>query len=169
MVKKLQNKIDLTFGNIAKWMLLGFIIVTITIVLLKIFESPPPSSNSSLYEQLAPWKKDQQMVLLFHFTERCAQCLNMEKFTNDVLNEDYPELVADKDLQFKLVTIDQPENVELVKRFDLYTATIALVRFDKMEEKWIVILRDIWKYSQDESVFKDSLRKELLQFVNQYE
>ncbi len=169
ILKKLKDKSNITFKFLTKWILLAFIAVTLAFAITKAFRSSSVSPYLSLYEQLQPRSKDQKMVLLFHYAERCVQCLNMEKFTTEVLNEDFPDLLADSNIQFKLVVMDAPENKNLVERFDLFSTTIVLVQFENMKEKKIVVLKDLWKDAQDEPLFKSKIRRELHQFLNHYE
>jgi hypothetical protein len=164
--KNLQNNTGDRFRFYAKWILLAFIAVTLTIAILKLSGSLTPSPAMSLYEQLAPGDKNRQMILLFHYSERCNICLNMEKYTSEVLNENYPDLVAGKKIQFKLITMDRSDNQNLVERFGLLSATIVLVEFENGQEKRIKVLKDLWEYSQEEVVYKNMLKKELDQFLN---
>ena len=104
------------------------------------------------------------MILLFHYTERCTQCLNMERYTRELLDENFADMVADKKIQFRLVEMDKPENRNLVDRFGLFTTTIVLVRFENYKEKKINVLTDSWKYYDDETAFKEMLKKKLEEF-----
>jgi len=167
--KIIHDKKDYTLRVIAKWILLAFIALSITIALIKFFETSSPSSGLNLYEQLAPGNVNQQYVLLFHNSERCSQCLRMEKFTNDVLNEDFNGLIAEKKLQFRLITMDTPDNLNLVKRFNIFTTTLVFVQFENKRESKIKVLNDSWGYSGDEVSFKEMLRTELNQFLNRNE
>jgi hypothetical protein len=110
ILDKLNSKTNYSFRHIARLILLPFLIITLTIAFLRIFDSSKGQSRLSLYEQLEPWSRNQEMILLFHYTERCTQCLNMEKFTRELLGQEYQSMLANKEIQFKLVEMDQPEN-----------------------------------------------------------
>jgi hypothetical protein len=166
----LEKKRNGRLGQLSRWILLVFIAISLIIAFLKIDGSSDSPDPKSLFEQLAPVIENQKMVVLFHFKERCSICLNMERYVNEVLNENYPELVAGKKIQFKLITMDQPENKNLVERFELFSATIVLVQFEDKQEKKIKVLTDGWEYYQDENMFKNIFKQELDQFLNeQYE
>ena len=170
ILKKLEKKMNSWFRFLTKWILLAFILITLTVALLRFFNSSSPAKNLSLYEQLVPQSNSQLMILLFHYSESCNQCLNMEKYTNEVLNEYYSDLVTGKKLQFKLMIMDNQDNRNLVERFGLFTTTIVLVQFENKKEKRIKVLNDSWEYSQDEQAFKNMIKKELDQFIiNPYE
>jgi hypothetical protein len=163
---KLQKKSGNKFESFSKWILLSFITVSLILGYFKLHDSTDSFTLKSLFEQLAPDTENQKMIILFHFTERCNLCLNMEKFINDILNYNYLQQVEDRDLRFVLMTIDDPANKNLVERFEITSATIVLVKFENKEEKNVIVLGNIWEYSQDEPVFKEKLIKELEQFLS---
>ena len=163
--EKLEKKKNGRMGQLIKWTLLVFIAISLIIAFLKTVGSSDSPDPKNLFEQLAPVTENQIMIVLFHFKERCSICLNMEKYTNEVLTEDYPELIAGNHIQFKLIAMDRPENQNLVERFKLFSATIVLVQFEGQNEKKIKVLTDGWEYYQDENMFKNMFRKELEQFI----
>ena len=145
--------------------MLTFILVTIIFAIIKLSDPISSLGEAGLFGQISPSKEDMVVLMLFHNSERCNQCLMMERYARELLNNDYRELVANNDLQLMLITMDTGENMNLVKRFDLYTSSFVIVRFEGKKDKEIKILRDAWEYLNDESSFKEMLRLNLDQFI----
>jgi hypothetical protein len=164
---KLEKKKGGVTSQLLKWVLLGFIVISVIIAFLKFQGSSDLSATKSLYEQVSPVTENQKFIVLFHFKERCNLCLNMEAFTNDILNEYYPQLVKNGDVRFVLLTMDDPSNKGIVERLEITSATLVLVQFENKNEKKIIVLKDLWEYSQDELVFKEKLKKELDKFLSE--
>lgn len=163
---KLKNKNNRRMKLALRWVLLTFVFLSLAMAFIKLSGLLARNDNTALSYHLEPWNKDQYMVLLFHTTTRCDQCLRMEKYINEVLDESYKELVEGKKLQFKMIKMDHPDQRYLVETFDLYTASVVLVRFNDWQETNTIILRDSWKYTQDEAWFKDRINSKLKILLN---
>ena len=163
--EKLEKKKGGVTGQLLKWGLLVFIALSLIVAFLKIGNSSDSSDPKNLFEQLSPIAENQKVIILFHFTERCSLCLNMEEYTNDLLNEYYPQLVKNGVVRFILLTMDDPSNRAIVEQLNITSATLVLVQFEDKKEKETIVLKDMWEYSQDELVFKEKLKKELDKFL----
>ena len=62
--------------------------------------------------------------------------------------------------------MNSKENEELVKRFELYTASVVLVHFKNREENNVVVLRDIWELHSDPAGFMEEVNKELKTLIS---
>jgi len=149
------------YKSLIKWILLGFVIVSLVLAILKMTDKSSKNDNYSLYEQLSVANDDAILVLLFHNRVRCAMCLNMEEHVQYLLSGKYAELVEDKKIQFFLIDMNKPENKNLIDRFGLYTASVVIVKLMDKEEQDTIILRDIWKHHEDGLTFRELVSKEL--------
>jgi cellulose biosynthesis protein BcsQ len=70
-------------------------------------------------------------------------------------------MVAAKQLQFKEVIMDDPENRNLVEGLDLVTSTVVLIRFEGMEEDTTLVLARSWELYDKETEFKQMLLNQL--------
>lgn len=153
--------------NIVKWFILAFVVVSVLFGIYKKVLNSAQVQDHSFYERLAPAEGHQIMVLLFHYHKRCYQCLNMEKYTRDVLLEDFQDEAADNRVDFKLIDMDAPENRPIIKQFGFISAMIVLVDFENGKERRVKVIADAWKLFNDEQDFKSLMRKELNQFISE--
>lgn len=160
----LEKKQRSAFSHFTKWILLAFISITLVTAFVKFCGSSISEKGQSLFERLATENRDGLVVLLFHNSERCEMCLSMEKYTSEVLDVNYPDLVKNKKIEFRHLAMDLSENNDLVERFQIYSITIVLVSFKDKQEVKSIVLNDIWEFYRDEDLFKATLKKELDNF-----
>jgi hypothetical protein len=149
------------YKTIIRWILLGFVGISLVFAFLRITDNFRTDKHYSLYEQLSVIDKDPIVILLFHNRVRCEMCLNMEQHIDTLLQSVYTELVRDNRIQFFLMDMNAPENINHVDRFDLYTASVVLVKMVDREEEEVIILDDIWKDHNNDTVFKKRITVEL--------
>jgi hypothetical protein len=147
--------------KILTWILLIFVAGSIILALTRFIGPSGNSGRHGLYEQLDVSRPDGIAVVLFHYQRRCEQCLSLERFTGEVLKENYTGMVAAKQLQFKEVIMDDPENRNLVEGLDLVTSTVVLIRFEGMEEDTTLVLARSWELYDKETEFKQMLINQL--------
>ncbi len=148
-----------------KWMLLAFITASLVLASRKCANLQHTSAEKPLYEQLNPNSKKQIQLILFHNKKRCFQCLQIEELTREVLQETFYNELAGNDLQFKTVTIDDPENIYIVDHFGIFAATLVLMDFNERElEKSKVLLNATALYREEEA-FKAQLKSDVEQFL----
>lgn len=88
-------------------------------------------------------------------------CLNMERNINTLIERNYAEYLDKGRIQFKLVNMNSEENQPFVKQFDLYTASVVLLRFEDGKEKEVIVMRDIWEFHADQDRFMQEVNREL--------
>jgi hypothetical protein len=151
--------------NSIKWILLIFVLISVLYGIYRLAMNPLPVQTKNFYERLASENGDRIFVLLFHYHKRCYQCLNMEKFTADVLHKDFQDELKDQRIEFKLIDMDLPENRPSVRDFGFFSPMIVLVDIENGKQKKVRVVGEAWKLFDDESRFKALLSQELEQFV----
>ena len=153
-----------TYGlpkTLARWALLGFVTVSLILAIARITGSSIKPPENGLYDRLDVTKPNSTILVLFHYTQRCHQCLTMEKYAREVLDEEFKGMLKRNQIGFRQVEMDQPGNRNLVDRFGLFTSTLVIIRFQGMEEDSIRVLDRSWDLYTDEAAFKKMLREEL--------
>ena len=163
---RLRSNKDHRIKKAIKMVLLTFILISLVTAIFKLSGLMPGEDNTALFSHLEPRNADQYMVLLFHSTIRCEQCLGMEKYITQVLDHSYKDLTESGKLQFKMIQMDHPGRRHLVEAFGLYTATVVLIEFREKQEISTKVLRDSWKYVNDETLFKNLLDSEIKILIN---
>ncbi len=164
VLHSILHKKKVSILEIIKWILIAFILISITLAVIRITGNSSDNSNQSLIERLAPASENQMMIVLFHFRKRCELCLKMEKITTEFLEELKRSQPGTPYIQFKRIIIDDKENLEMVKRFKIYTSTLVIVDFEKSEVRQFAVLDNAWKIVQDEMEFREMLKNELANF-----
>jgi hypothetical protein len=149
------------YRRIIRWILLGFVGISLVFAFLKMSENFNDNKHYSLFEQLSVVNEDAIIILLFHNRVRCDMCLNMEQHVQSLLQSEYAEEISNNRIHFFLLDMNATENINHVDRFGLYTASVIFVEMDNREEKQAIVLDDIWKDHDNEAAFKERIRREL--------
>lgn len=150
---------------ILKWALLAFITASLIVATKKCDSLQHTSAEKTVYEKLNPLKKKQIQLILFHNKKRCFQCLQIEEHTRAVLNEDFYNELSNEGLQFKTVTIDDPENSSIVDHFGIFAATLVLMDFNERELVKSKVLMHATALYREEEAFKVQLKSDVEQFL----
>ncbi len=152
---------------LTRWALFVFVVVTIMLAIIRISGPSLPLQNNALYARLDVSRPNSTVVVLFHYNQRCDQCLTMERYAREVLKDDFPGMMQKKLIQFRQVVMDQDKNRNLIDRFALLTSTLVIIRFEGMEEDSIKVLDRSWVLYNNEVDFKKMLSEELHQMIGQ--
>ena len=147
--------------------LLVFIAVTIALAIIRISGPSSPLQENELYSRLDVSRPNSTLLVLFHYRQRCEQCLAMERYSREVLENDFPGMMQKKQIQFRQVVMDRPENRDLIDRFDLLSSSLVIINFDDMHEDSIRVLGRSWELYNKEIEFKKMLKEDLHQMTGQ--
>jgi hypothetical protein len=152
---------------LSRWVLLVFVIVTILLAIIRISGPSLPLQNMGLYTRLDVSRPNSMVLVLFHYSKRCEQCLAMESHAREVLKDEFPGMMQKKQIQFRQVVMDLDENRRLIDRLGLFTSTLVIIRFEGREEDSIRVLDSSWTLYNDKVEFKKMLSEELHQMIEQ--
>jgi len=159
--KRLKNSTNSLHVTVARWALLGFVMVTLILAIARITGLSVKPPDNGLYERLDVSRPSSTILVLFHYNQRCHQCLTMEKYARKVLDEEFHGMMQSNLIGFRQVVMDQAENRDLVDRLGLFTSTLVIIRFEEMKEDSVRVLDRSWDLYTDEMAFKKMLREEL--------
>lgn len=167
--EELRDRLNKTNSGLLKlitrWALLFFVALTLLLAILRISGPSSPLENNSLFTRLEVSGPNSTVIVLFHYSKRCEQCLAMEKYSREVLRDDFPILMQNGQLLFRQVVMDRPENRDLIESYGLVTSTLVIIRFQGMEEESIRVLDRSWALFDQEKEFKKMLSDELHQMT----
>lgn len=164
---RLKNNNHGLLKILTRWALLVFVIVTTILAISRISGPSFPLQNNELYARLDVSEPNSTVVVLFHYSQRCDQCLTMERYAREVLKDDFPGMMQKKPIQFRQVIMDLDENRSLIDRFGLLTSTLVIIRFEGMKEDSIRVLDRSWTLYNNEVDFKKMLSEELHKMIGQ--
>jgi len=109
-------------------------------------------------ESLSPALK----VLYFHGNNRCLTCNNMEKFTRELLKQEYQKELERGKIIFETFNFDDDANKEIVKKYKVESSSLLLVKTKNGKEKVSNITDIGFSYAKtDPERFKKEVRRKL--------
>jgi len=165
VLSRLVNNTTRILKVVARWILLLFVAMSVILSIYRFTGPSTPTQDISLSEQLDLEGYKGTAVVLFHYAKRCAQCLAMEKYTREVLNDKYQEMMENHQIFYRELEIDRPENRSLVEELGIFTSTIVIIRFGDQGDEGIRVLDRSWALYDDETGFKQMLTDALQQMI----
>lgn len=98
---------------------------------------------------------DRVNVYYFYGKPRCTTCMKIENYTKNAVAS-----MNDKDIVFKGIDMDNPNNTTMVKKYNLYTKSIVVSKVKKGKEQW-KNLDKIWVKVGNEKDFKTYIITEI--------
>lgn len=125
-------------------------------------DARPMSSTTNGTTTVAP--AQQIIAYYFHGTIRCHTCLEIEQQAKAVIERQFKMQLDAKELVFKPVDYQQPENAHFLQDYKLPCPSLVLVRQrEGKDEKW-QLLGDTWQLIHDPVKFNRYIETE----VNKY-
>ena len=111
----------------------------------------PKAVNSAASPATQP---SQRILYYFHRTVRCNECLAMELFARELLDNEFDAAVQDGFLTYHVVNIDDPGNEHYASDFDLSYSALVLVAEDESGNalRW-KNLEEAWDKSHNQEAF----------------
>lgn len=106
-------------------------------------------------------------VYYFHITNRCTSCRSIETNVRKTLNDNFPNQLETGIIDLYVVNCELPENIELVKKYDAYGATLALTTVSDGKESGIEDLTN-WAFQKAHNpvVFVNELKTRIEEIIN---
>lgn len=101
---------------------------------------------------------DKINVYYFYGKPRCTTCTKIENYTKNAV-----EAMKDKDVTYKSIDMEKPENSSQVKKYNLYTKSVIISKGKNGKEQW-KNLDKIWLKVGNEQDFKTYIQNEITQF-----
>ncbi len=110
---------------------------------------------------------DVEVVYYFMTTQRCQNCIKIESYTKEAVQEHFSEKLNNETMIWKMVNVDEPQNQHFIPDYQLYTKSVVLVRYrDGKQVEW-KNLDQIWNFLGDKTAFKEYVVQEVNAFVKE--
>lgn len=149
------------FRLILKWILIVFVAFSILLAARQCYQRSIIQVDEVSYDNLEPLRDGQIQLVLFHNKKRCHQCLTIEAHVGQIINEHFSDNIQDNTLAFKMIVIDEPENIPLVKKLGVFAATLVFMEFKSGELIYARVLERGPELYRKEAEFKAYLTDEL--------
>lgn len=101
----------------------------------------------------------------FYSTVRCANCLKIEKYSHEAIEQSFAENISAGELTWMMKNLDDEANEHFIEEFKLFTKALVLVRYeDGQQVKWKNCDK-IWELLGDEAEFKKYVEAEVSVFL----
>lgn len=97
-------------------------------------------------------------VYYFYGKPRCVTCTKIETYTKSTV-----ESMNDKNIIFKSIDMDKPENKKMINKYGLFTKSVVISKNKAGKEQW-KNLDKIWLKARNEKVFKAYIVEEINNF-----
>ncbi len=103
----------------------------------------------------------------FHRTMRCPTCLSIEANAARVIEDYFPQQIAEGTLTWIPFNLDEPEGEEFEKEFDVSVSTLVLTKTEDGNHTKYKKLEKVWDFIGDPVKFNGYVRKEVQLFLDE--
>lgn len=121
-------------------------------------ESTSPS-NTHVPETSTSPKVEKMKIVLLHGNHRCTSCINMEKWINETIEMYFLEEQKNGKIEFLVLNYQDPENKEVVSRYNEHPYTSIYAETIINGESHITEREDAWYYQTDREKFIDFMKE----------
>ena len=121
------------------------------------------SAGPFAFAQSSPQAK--VIAYYFHGSFRCVTCTNMEKYSQEAIEENFKDEIASSKLEFKAVNVEEKGNEHFVNDYQLYTKSLILSMVKDGKEVKSKNLDKIWQLARNKQKFIDYIVSELSAFM----
>lgn len=138
--------------------------IIVLLITLTSCSGTPKKSNDTTNAQTV---NDHLEVLYFHGKQRCITCNAIEKLTKEVLDESFPEEVANGKILFRVVDISQEENQGIADKYEVSWSSLYLNKWSNAEEQRENMTDFGFSYAKSSpEVFKEGLKEKISTLLN---
>jgi hypothetical protein len=89
--------------------------------------------------------EERVVATYYHGTIRCFECLEIERFSRQTLEERFAEQLAAGKLEWRAVDYDRPENAAAIERYNLSALSLVISRYQGGRELEWRVAGETWK------------------------
>ena len=132
--------------------------------------NPEPKTPGEV--EPTPSKPDQQtghklIAYYFHRTQRCRKCRTIEAYTEEALQDAFPQALQTGEIEWHALNVEEPANEHFVEDYQLTFGALVLVDTQDGEQIEWRNLERVWELVGDELEFKAYVEAEALAFLEQ--
>jgi len=121
----------------------------------------PVSTNNS-----AEAKDHKVVVYYFHGNKRCHTCKRIEQLTREAVENFFNDEMSTGLVELKVINVDEPENKQFVKKYELFTKSVIVSDTQSGREKQWKNLQRIWELVHNDQAFKEYIRDEIKAYLS---
>ncbi len=103
----------------------------------------------------------------FHRTMRCPACLAIEANAQRVIEGGFENQIANEQLMWIPLNLDEPGSEEFEKEFDISVSTLVLAKMQDGNHTKNKKLEKVWNYMGNPVEFEEYVQSEVRRFLNE--
>jgi hypothetical protein len=137
------------------------------VVVLEESAEPVPDNSAIKIEGEDVQQVRQLIVYYFYSDKRCVTCHKLENYTKEALDTYLQDKLSSKELVWKTVNIDRPENRHNINDYKLLTKSVVLSEVVGGEEVRWKNLDQIWQLVGDKQRYLTYIRDNISSFLEE--
>ena len=101
----------------------------------------------------------------FHGNARCATCRKIEAYSEEAISTGFESKLADGRLEWRVVNIDESQNMHFVRDFQLVTKSVVLAEYNDGEVVRWENLKDVLQLVRSKDRFVDYVQTRTREFL----
>jgi hypothetical protein len=146
------------FKEVLTFALLALVAVSVAGLIAKNLRRGGPAAPPA---PLATAPQDKLIVYCFHATVRCPLCLNMEAYTREALQREFPNELRSGRIELRVLDVQQSENEHFRNDYQLVGPAVVLVRLRRDGTSQWDNLIDAAALQRDKARFIEYLRRRI--------
>ena len=143
-----------------------FLIVTATILSCG-NNSPISSMDKSVEELRNNMDANRVEVLFFHNRERCSSCLNMEKYTKEIVETYFAQQIKEGKLVLLICDIEDKNNTELTDDYQVIWTSLYINKWENgTESRHNMTEFAFLNVDSSPDEFKEGIRQQIEELLN---
>ena len=111
-------------------------------------------------------EKDSTVIAYyFHRTIRCPACLTIEANAGRIIEENFPQQIANGSLMWLPFNLDDPGGDEFSKKFDVSVSTLVITKTKDGNLIEYKKLEKVWQLLEDKEGFSKYITEEIIEYL----
>ncbi|MDZ7832061.1 MAG: nitrophenyl compound nitroreductase subunit ArsF family protein [Desulfobacterales bacterium] len=143
------------------------VVVAIALAVFAMLGGWPAASGPSAGQAIAAQTDEQPRFIAYYFytSQRCGACYRLEQWTETAVKNHFQQEIEKGRLDWRTVSVDQPENRHFIKDFSLYTKSVVIVEQNNGETLRWKNLEKVWRLLRNQEKYADYVSNEIQAFM----
>lgn len=137
------------------------IVLAVTAASAKAGNAATSGTKSTEHGKAVSQSNAKTIVYYLHGDYRCTNCINFEKYTNEVMTTTFGDALKNGQVDWKIVNTDRKENAHFMKDFKLFTKSVVVVNMKNGKPDTYKNLQAIWQLVGNKAKFQEYIAKEV--------
>ena len=103
----------------------------------------------------------------FHGNFRCANCLKIEQYSKEAIEQNFKDELSSGKLVFKVINIETKGNVHFIQDYQLYTKSLVISLVKDGKEVKFDNLTKVWEFLWNRQKFYDYVKEEITKYLKE--